>query len=192
MARIDQLMAAINERHIAGTVIRPHDDAFIHYRFRSNTVASPAEHKAILGDYYAYHFCACVAHGGRMSPVDAAAFGCAIVEREYRRRGGDIVQAYEDAHEGLAGGIFEQVRMIAEALKTEAVERYIQHVFDEYVAPNSWQEKVEIIRQFIERFGSYLSLSDHENIERYAKDYKELIRSFVDGLRRTSAVSRRL
>ena len=38
---------------------------------------------------------------------------------------------------------------IAEGLKAESVERYMRDMFDQHVAPNSWEDKVAIIRQFI-------------------------------------------
>ena len=82
---------------------------------------------------------------------------------------------------------------IAEGLKAEVVERYIADAFDRHVAPNSWEQKVEIIRQFIAQCGPYLSSSiKTSQPERYAHDFSELIRSYVDGLQQTSSIFRRL
>jgi hypothetical protein len=82
---------------------------------------------------------------------------------------------------------------IAEGLKAESVERYIADAFDRHVAPNSWEAKVEIIRQFIAQCGPYLSSSiKATQPERYAHDWSELIRSYVNGLQETSSIFRRL
>ena len=77
-------------------------------------------------------------------------------------------------------------------MKGEALERYVNSIFDRFVSPVSWSEKVEIIRQFIARCGVDLSRSlNTGEPERYARDYKSLIRSYVDGLRQTARVFRR-
>ena len=83
--------------------------------------------------------------------------------------------------------------VIAEALKAEAIERYVRDAFDRHVAPNSWEQKVDMIRQFISWCGSALSSSIvASQPERYARDYGELIRAYVEGLKQTSAMFRRL
>ena len=83
--------------------------------------------------------------------------------------------------------------MIAEGLKAESVERYIRDAFDRHVTPNSWEQKVEIIRQFIAQCGVHLASSIRTNQpERYASNYRELIQSYVAALQRTSSIFRRL
>ncbi len=73
------------------------------------------------------------------------------------------------------------------------LERYIRDVFDRYVAPNSWEQKVEIIRQFIAQCGVHLASSIRaDQPERYAKSYRELIDQYVSALQRTSSIFRRL
>jgi len=82
--------------------------------------------------------------------------------------------------------------MISESLKMESVERYIRDVFDTHIAPNDWDRKVEIIRQFINRCGMHISSSvREEQPERYAQNYQDLIRIFVNSLKETSSVFRR-
>lgn len=79
--------------------------------------------------------------------------------------------------------------LLAEAIKAEAVERYIREMFDRYVAPNAWEQKVDLIRQFVARCGEYLSSSIRaDQPERYAQNYQELIRSYVRDLQNTSAI----
>jgi hypothetical protein len=62
-----------------------------------------------------------------------------------------------------------------------------------HVAPNAWDDKVEIIREFIACCGPMLagSIAAHQP-ERYAHDFTELIKGYVEGLRRTSSIFRRL
>ena len=148
----------------------------------------------ILADYYNQHFTQCVSGGGSLSSAEAAGRAKELLEREYRRRNnGDIVTAFNDAHDGTNGGMRVVLDKLAEAIKAESVERYIREVFDRYVTPNAWEDKVEIIRQFISSCGSYLASSIRtDQPERYAQNFQELIRSYVESLQNTSSIFRRL
>ena len=193
MAVIDNLLVALDERTMAQRVALPHDEARIGYPLRRNTVGDFDEYSDLFADYYGYHFNRCVSRGGTLPRSEAAGRAKEILEREYRRRNGDIVTAFNDAHDGTNGGLRVQLDIIAEALKTEAVERYVRDMFDRHVAPNSWQDKVEIVRQFISRCGANLASSIRaDQPERYAQNFRELIRSYVDSLRQTSSIFRRL
>ena len=190
---VQSLLSEIDERTIARRVGIAHDEARMRYPLTSNTVSNFDEFTRIIGDYYNRHFSSCVSHGGHMSSAEASGRAKELLEKEYRRRGGDIVMAYNDAHDGTNGGLRAVLDIIAEGLKAQSVERYIKDAFDRYVTPNSWRLKVDIIRQFISYCGSYLSSAIHAHQpERYAQNYQELIRSYVDALQRTSSIFRRL
>ena len=193
MGNIDSLLSELDERVIARRVAIGHDEARMQYSLSANTVESFDEFKAIITRYYNYHYTQCVTNGGRLAGGDAYGGAKTLLEREYRKRRGDIVSAFNDAHDGTNGGMRAVLDIICDGLKTESVERYIQNAFDCHVAPNSWDQKVDIIRQFIAYNGHVLSSSIVAGQpERYAQDYSELIRSYTDGLRQTSAMFRRL
>lgn len=190
---VQSLLSEIDERTIARRVGIPHDEARMRYPLRSNTVASFDEFNRIISDYYNRHFSSCVSYGGHMSSAEASGRSKELLEQEYRRRGGNIVMAYNDAHDGTNGGMRAVLDIIAEGLKAQSVERHIRDAFDRYVAPNSWERKVDIIRQFISYCGTYLSSAIHAHQpERYAQNCQELIRSYVDALKGTSSIFRRL
>jgi len=193
MVSIANLMAELEERTIAKKVGIPHDEARMKYFLRSNTAADWREFEEIIGDYYQHHFTSCVSRGGSLLHEEAISKAKEIIEEEYRRRQGDIVTAYNDAHDGTNGGLRAILDIIAERPKAKSVERYIRGVFDRYVAPNSWETKVEIIRQFIDQCGVKLSSSiQADQPERYAQNYKDLIRAYARTLEGTSSVIRRL
>jgi hypothetical protein len=163
------------------------------YPLRTNTVSSFTEFSNLIGDYYNHHFTTCVSNGGTLSRTEATGRAKEILQREYDRHHGDIVSAFNDAHDGTNGGMRRILDHIAEGLKAESVRRYIEAVFDRHVAPNSWEDKVEIIRQLIAHCDDHLTSSiQTDQPERYARDFQELIRSYVAGLQRTSTVFRRL
>lgn len=193
MSSIKNLLAELEEKTIAQRIGIPHDEARMRYSLGSNTVGTFEEFNRIIGDYYTKHFTSCVSHGGSLPASDAASRAKELLEREYRRRGGDIVTAYNDAHDGTNGGLRLILDTIAEGLKSESVERYIRDAFDRYVEPNSWEQKVEIIRQFLAQCGALLGSSIRiDRPEQYAGNYKELINSYVSALQRTSSIFRRL
>ena len=193
MASISSLLSALDERTIAARIGIPHDEARMRYPLRSNTVGSFHEFSDIIGEYLNFHSAACISRGGSLSRAEATGRATEILEREYRRQQGDIVTAFNDAHDGINGGMRVVLDKVADGLKAESVERYVREMFDRHVAPNAWEEKVAIIQQFIAQCGAYLSSSIHSHQpERYAHDYRDLIRSYVDGLKRASSIFRRL
>ena len=193
MSAIGSILSALREDEIARAVGSDHDDARERYRGHSRAVTDYRDFQRLIGDYYNHHCASCRTNGGRMSDREAQSRAKAILERQYRRRNGDIVTCYNDAHDGTNGGVRTVLDVICDALKAEAVEFYITGIFDTYVTPNAWEEKVAIIRQFIARCGVDLSASIRvDQPERYARDYRELIQAYVEGVRETSRVMRRL
>ena len=194
MTSVNSLLQALDERTIAQRVAIPHDEARMQYPFNSSTVADFDQFGQVIADYYNYHYTRCVSHGGNLSANEAAGRAKEILEHEYRRRqNADIVSAFNDAHDGTNGGMRGILDIIAEGIKTEAVQRYVREAFDQHVAPNSWEQKVEIIRQFIAQCGPHLSSAIQADApERYAQNYQELIRSYVKALQQTSSVFRRM
>lgn len=193
MAAIDNLMAELDERRIAQMIGGAHDNARARFPLRRNTVESFDEYEAVLGEYLNGQFSMCVTHGGSLPRADAVSRAKEIIEREYRRRNGDIVSAYNDAHDGTNGGLRAQLDTICDALKNESIERYIRDAFDRHVRPNAWPEKVAMIRALISRFGNLLGSSiQADQPERYAHDYHNLVQSLVQALQRTSSMFRRL
>ena len=190
---IQNLIAELDERALAQAVGIPHDEMRMRYRLRSNTVANFDDFSLIIAHYYSVHFTTCISGGGRLSRNQSASRAKEIIEREYKRKGGDIVTAFNDAKDGTNGGMRRILDIIAERLKEEAVEYHIRDTFDRYVTPNSWGQKVEIIKQFIQRYGGFLGAAIRPNQpERYAQNYQELIRSYVSALRATSSIFRKL
>jgi len=193
MPAITSLLNALDERTIARRIGIPHDEARVRYPLHSNTVSSFEQFSDELGNYYNHHFTTCVSRGGALARSEATGRAKELLEREYRRQNGDIVTAFNDAHDGTNGGLRLVLDKVAEGLKAESVERYIRDMFDRHVAPNAWEDKVAIIRQFIAQCGVHLASSIRaDQPERYARDFQELIRSYVAALQRTSSIFRRL
>ena len=193
MPSIKNLLAELDDKYIAQKVAKFHVHAIAHYPLKQDKVKSFDEFSWVIGDYYNYHFTTCVSNGGKLSLTEAVGRAKEILKQEYRRRGRDIVSAFYDAQNETNDGLYGILNVIAEGLKAEAVERWITEVFDRHVAPNSWEQKVDIIRQFIAYCGPAFSSSiEADYPERYANNYEELIRAYVKGLRESSSIFERL
>jgi hypothetical protein len=193
MVSINTTLAALDEREIARRVRGRHDEARMRFALDGNTVRNFAEFCAVIGNYYNHHYSYCVTDGTRLSESEAVGRAKEALESQLRQRRATIMDAYNDAADGTDGGLRVVLDTIAQAFIDEFTERYIRGVFDRQVAPNAWEDKVEIIRQFIRQCGANLSSSIRaDQPERYAQDYSELIRSYVESLKRTSAHFRRL
>jgi hypothetical protein len=192
MPSVQSLLHALDERQIAEAVGLLHDEARMRFPLQRNTVGSFDEFSRIIGGYVSHHYAYCVSRGGTMAPAEAVSRAKEILEDEYRRRGGDIVSAYNDAHEGTNGGLRVTLDTIADRIKADSVERYIRDAFDQHVAPNSWEDKVDLMREFLARCGVSLSTSIRaDQPERYAQNYRELVRAYVRALQQTSGIFRR-
>ena len=190
--RIASLVALLEEKSLVKQVTLRHDEARMKFSLRSNTVNSFEEFSEVLSNYYNHHYAECLS-GGRFSVSEAASRAKEIVEQEYRRKGGDLVTAYNNANDGTNGGVRAILDIIADKLKADSVEHYIKDLFDRHVAPNSFDEKVAIMEQFISVYGNQLSSSIQAGRpERYAHDYQNLIRAYVMSLQNTSSMFRRL
>ena len=187
MVSIEALFEELEETFIAKKVGLPNDDARNSYYLKKNTVDNFDEFNRIIGDYYKHHFIQCVSRGGSLSTSEATGRAKEILDREYRRRNGDFVTAFNDAYDGTNGGLRFVLDTIAESIKAESVEHYIRDIFDRHVTPNSWEKKVEIVRQLINKNRTNFDSSiNQDQAEEYAHNYEKLIRSYVDGLKGTS------
>jgi len=193
MEPINDMLAELDERNLARKIGIPHDEARMSYSLGSNTCFSFREFEIIIGNYMNCHISSCVSFGGKLATHEATGRAKEILEKEYRKKGGTIVTAFNDAHDGTDGGMRKILDVLAEALKAESLERYIRDVFDRYVAPNSWGQKVEIMRQFFAQCGVDLGNTIHtDHPERYAQNYQDVIRTYTEVLKSTSSVLRSL
>jgi len=189
MSKFLRLSRALDERTIAkiGITFDIEREKYI------PSSPTPRDFNAFItenGRFYNQIYSKCVSRGGRLSTTEAYIRSKEIIERNHQRQGGNIVTAFNNACDNGYRNTFD---IITDSLKGVQIERYIEGVLDSYVAPNSWEEKVEIIRQFIAHCGPHLSRSlVKEQPARYANDFKLLIRSYIMALRDTSSILRRL
>jgi hypothetical protein len=188
-ASLRSLLVATSEVAIAKGVAIYHDTVRVSYPFYANKVESFENFTKAVANYYSYHFSQC--YGKGLSQGEVSSRSIRILEQEYRERGGDLFAAYKDARDGTNGGLAVILDRIAEHLKAESIERYIQDVFEKCMSPISRKSKVEMIRQFIARNDQNLPSSVlNDQPERYADNYHELIKAYIESLKNTSRIFR--
>ena len=193
MGSLSSILEQLDERYIARTIGIRHDEARMTFYLSSNTVVDIDKFRQVIGDYYNHHFTTCISRGGSLNKFEAQERAKEILERDYKSRGSSFIGAYNDAHDGTNGGLRIVLDTIANRLKEESIERHIHHVFDNEVRPNEWEDQVDIIRQFISQCGPDIAGSlEISKPEKYASNYNVLIRAYMDSLKRTSAMFRRL
>jgi hypothetical protein len=184
VAPLECLLAATSEVAVAQEVAIYHDIARVCYPFWPNKVESFEDFTSVISNYYSYHYSRCCGRGELMSWGEISNQAVCIVEEEYRNRGGDISAAYKDARDGTSGGLMVILDRIAEYLKSEEIERYIQNVFEKCISEMSRNAKAKIIRQFIARHDQGLPSSIlNDPPEKYVDNYHELIKAYVKSLK---------
>ena len=181
---IKELLAAASEQEIARQVGNRHNEARLRYSAPMISIENYREFEALITHYYQYHYSLCVSQGGQRSSADALQEAIKIIEGAYRRQRVNINSAYSDALNGTNGGVGEILNLLADGLRIDAEENYLNSVFDRYVARGEYSEQVDIIRQFFEHCSVALGQDiDVSKPERYARDYRDLIRSYLMALR---------
>lgn len=191
MSVLDNILHELDESYIVDHIAKKHDEARVQYSLASITVPDDIAFDNLIADYYNYHFTKCISSGGELSRADAAGRAKDIITQQYRRKRLDKLNAYSDGKTGTNGGMREMLDIIMESLKEEAVERHYRDVIDRYIAPSSWDEQVDIIKELFKRIPDSQHINKDQP-ERYARNYEDLIRALVEQLRTQSTIFRRL
>jgi len=192
MVNVQQLLDDLSDPTIGERVRRSHDVARNSYRLRTIVPSCFEEYIEILGDYVNHHYAACITRGAFLSKPRAIGRARELIEHFYRRRGGDIKTAFQDAQVGTVG-LGAQLDVIRDALKEEALEDYITAAIESHASPTSWPDKVELTRQIFAHFGNLLGPAIDLNVpERYAASSHELVKAVAQALQHAASEFRRL
>ena len=104
MPDIVTLILETNEVMIAQREGLKHEVARMKYRVPMIRVNNFDEFSWLIGDYYNYHLSTCNSSVGQLPPYEAKGRAKESLNQVYRRRGGDIVSAFNDARDGTNGG----------------------------------------------------------------------------------------
>ena len=192
MANIKNLLEEISEDVIAQRVTILHDNIRARYQQRSNIITDFPSFIETITDYYNYHF----QHAYNCNPLshsDAQGKARTIVDRAYGQDQNGLTIAFQDAKNGFNSGLKRILDVIAESIKREHVDYYIESVFDRYVDPDDPNSMTEIMRQFMAKYGyQFGAVLYNENPEFYARNYKKLIKEYAQMIKEAASSYRRI
>ena len=188
MSKIASLFNAVSPAAL-NRVTAPHDEFRSRFVLVRNTVESPAEFEAIIGDYYQRHSRACGLSDAALLPFEAKQAAKEIVTRKSH----SFAAECDNAMTGRNGGLFQSCNAICDELKKRSEDRYIDYVIDAHVAANSFDERVEFVREFIAAIGSlWPEELQKERPEEYAQNIKPLVVLFIEAKKGVGARARRV
>ena len=192
MSALDDILNATDERVIAEQVTIPHDKVRQDYEIESITAASTEEVLNRLGDYYAYHFGATIGRGAKLNRAEAVGRARQLLEGELRRTGKTLLNAIADAKDGQNSGMAGLIDLIANALREESVDNYIENVLS-LVDEADFAARESVMRDFQSRYGHLLpSAMANQPAARYASEWKQLLRSWLEARQRMASGFRRV
>jgi hypothetical protein len=174
MANLQRILDLLDERTLAQEVWLANDMARERYRLERATVSDWDEFLEEITTYYEWHF--------RQTRGDAnlvkyslESSASKIVEQAYSSQGG-MEAAVRNAKTGTGGGLSGVLTAIAQHLRQEHEEHYVGHILRKHINPMDWDEVVDLMRQYLRRFGGDLPRGSRvKKPEELAKNWRELI-----------------
>jgi len=186
-------MYEFSEQTIVDHVTGPIDQATLKFRLSSTTVRDEREFESVIGRYIKHVYSECIAPGADMPDFEAVGRAKQLLANAYRRRRQTLLNALANAVDGLNGGMPGVVRDLAEGVKAESLEHYLDDVFDRHVRMGSWEERVAVIKALMDSYGDLLPEAiRNQPPERYAANHKEFLRSLWEVIRETGADFRKV
>lgn len=182
-ANLSMILKELDPENISYKVSRIHDAMRELYVVQRITVQNFEEFMEEITKFYQHQFSAVIS-GGHVDVPDwiASGFAREIVDKAFSRLGG-LEGAYMIASKGIEGGLRTVIDSIYKAIKEQQEEQYINHVLITYVDPLDWDDRIELMRQYLNRFGR--SLPEGARIkspEELAANYEEIIKLHMKAL----------
>ena len=166
----------ISEETVAERVDIPNDEARQRYPLERNTIDTHEEFHEEIAVYYAYHMAEVIGQAD-LPPEFASGLARDAIDGEFRRQGG-YEGAYRNARTGRHGGLAASLDAIAKTFKQDQREKFIEHIFFSFVDPMNYEDQIELMAQYLERFGAFLPPAEQTRSPMdLAREWKTLIRT---------------
>lgn len=155
-ANLVKILELLDEENIAREVGFLFDVAREIYEIKYWVVSDVDQFYDEITSFYQHMHCIAVSHGGEVVPVwMARGFALNILDSAFSQIGG-YGGAYSLASSGIRGGIRSSLDAICEHLRKEGEETYIDYVVTSYVDVTDFDDRTELMRQYLSRFGRNL------------------------------------
>lgn len=158
-SKLTRILNKLDPNNISRVVEEAHSMARETFTLDSDRVSNHAEFYDKVTRYYRHHYAHTIV-GGVDLPEDVVHSEVRRhLEQAYREYGG-YEGAYNNARMGRSGGMPAILNAIASGLRQEQERQYIEHVFFTEVDPMDYEEIVDLMREYLDRFGGLMSPAD--------------------------------
>jgi hypothetical protein len=154
-SKIVRVLDMLEPEHIADVLGNKNEMARNSFELHSNTVDDYPEFYATLIAYYRHHFAHTVSADVEYPEDMAASEVQNILQQSYQDYGG-YEGAYYNARTGKAGGMTGILNAISRAMRERQEHDYTEHVLRTEIDPMNFDEHVELMKNYLDRFGGSL------------------------------------
>ena len=177
MSLIDNILEKLDEGAMAESMLK-HDIAREKYILKNLTVSSYGDFLTEITLYYRHHVRYVRGKDevpDKVSRIDLAE-AIKVVDQAFPSLGG-VQYAFTIAKEGIQGGAKYVIDSMASVLKKDWEEQYIDSILVFYINPLDFQQKVELMKQYLAKFG-YLTKKS-QTAEELASHWQDVIRYHI-------------
>lgn len=175
--KLMRVLDKLDPDNIAAVVERAHNMARDTFMLDSDRVSNHAEFYDKATRYYRHHYAHTITGGVDLPEDFVHSEVRRLLEQAYREYGG-YEGAYNNARKGRSGGMQAVLTAIASGLRQQQEQQYIEHVFFSEVDPMDYDEIVDLMREYLDRFGGLMSPADRARSPHdLARNYDTIIKS---------------
>lgn len=151
MANLNMILQLLDERNIAKEVSMYHDMGRDTYSIQNRIPSTFDEMIKEATKFYQEQYQITVGGNEPMPERLASSLARQIIDKSFSKFGG-LEGAFVIASTGIAGGMKAIIDAVYEYMKREQEESYIFWILTEYVDVTSWDDKVALMQQYLDRF----------------------------------------
>lgn len=185
-SKLEQILEAICRSTITEKVSTKHNLARNDYHIYKATVSSFVEFRSEIIRYVRHHLSQVGADESPISDDKAYEIAIPFLEDKF----GDIESTHYNATLGVQGGMIAILDAVADGLRREDEERYIESVFQAYEGDP--RQIVQIMQEYISQVKTFLPPGEEApSAEVLAKNWRVVLREYSRQIDRLTAAFRR-
>jgi len=178
-ANLNMMLQMLDERNIANTVGIPCYMARNAYPLRKPTVRNFDELIEETTKFYQHMHCQIICIGKFTMP-----YGMAEGHTHSLLDKMGLEDVYMIANEGIRGGLHAIFEAIHEHFKEEMEEKYIEMILTKFVDPVDYDDRIELMQQYLNRFGSNIPANVRpRSAAELAINYKDIVKIHMNVLK---------
>ena len=179
MTPLGKILGFLDPRTMAMLVSVKHDEARETFPLQKMTVENVQAFRTVTTEYYKWQFRAIVPNA-ELPDDYAGPYAWSLIQKAYGHKGG-VEAAFRAARFGVDGGLSGVLNAIHMQMKKQQEEAYINHVLHSVIDPLDFDQRVELMREYLGRFANQLSpATKPKSAEELAANWEELLKMTVE------------